>query len=59
MSIKGNEAADKAAKEEVDNTYKVVKSDTSKWVKRKRWQVRQDGWKSSGNPHGDSKTKHP
>jgi hypothetical protein len=30
MSIKGNEAADKTAKEEVDNTYKVVKSDWSK-----------------------------
>jgi hypothetical protein len=54
VGIKGNEKADKAAKEalnqEVDNTCKVVKSDWSKWVKRKSWQVRQDEWKSSGNP---------
>jgi ribonuclease HI len=39
MGIKGNETVDKAAKEtvnqEVDNTYKVVKSDRSKSVKRK------------------------
>jgi hypothetical protein len=39
MDIKGNETVDKAAKEtvnqEVDNTYKVVKSDWSKSVKRK------------------------
>jgi ribonuclease HI len=39
VSIKGNETADKAAKEalnqEVDDTYKMVKSDWSKWVKRK------------------------
>jgi hypothetical protein len=45
---KGNETADKAAKEalnqEMDNTYKVLKSDWNKWVKR------QDEWKSSGNP---------
>jgi hypothetical protein len=44
VSINGNETADKAAKEalnqEVDNTYKMVKSDWSKWVKRKSWQVR-------------------
>jgi ribonuclease HI len=39
VGIKGNETVDKAAKEalnlKVDNTYKVVKSDWSKWVKRK------------------------
>jgi hypothetical protein len=54
LFIEGNETADKAAKEalnqEVGNTYKMVKSDWSKWVKRKSWQVRQDEWKSSGNP---------
>jgi hypothetical protein len=53
VGIKGNEMADKAAKktlnQEVDNTYKVVKSDWSKWMQRKSWQVRQDEWKSSGN----------
>jgi hypothetical protein len=32
--------------QEVDNTYKVKKSD---WVKRESWQVRQDEWKFSGN----------
>jgi hypothetical protein len=46
-----NETAGKAAKEaldqEVDNTYKVVKSYWSKWVKQEFWQVRQDEWKSS------------
>jgi hypothetical protein len=47
VGIKGNETVDKAAQkkalnQEVDNTYKVVKSDWSKWVKRKSWQVRQD-----------------
>jgi hypothetical protein len=54
VGIKGNETADKAAKEalnqEVDKTYKGVKSDWSKWVKRKGWQVRQNEWNSSGNP---------
>jgi hypothetical protein len=53
VGIKVNEKADKATKEalnqEMDNTYKVVKSDWSKWVKRKNWQVRQDEWKSSVN----------
>jgi hypothetical protein len=53
VGIKENEAADKAAKEvlnqNVDNTYKVVKSDWIKWVKRKSWPVRQNEWKSSGN----------
>jgi hypothetical protein len=51
MGIKGNETADKTAREalKVDNTYKVVKLDLSKWVKRKSWQIRQDEWK----PHGD------
>jgi hypothetical protein len=53
VEIKGNETADKVAKEalnqEMDNTYKVVKSDWSKWVKRKSWQVRQDEWKASEN----------
>jgi hypothetical protein len=56
VGIKGNETVDKAAKEalnlKVDNTYKVVKSDWSKWVKRKSWQVRQDEWKLR-KPHGD------
>jgi hypothetical protein len=47
VGIKVNE---KALNQEVDNTYKVVKSDWSKWVKRKSWQVRQDEWKSSGTP---------
>jgi ribonuclease HI len=54
VSIKGNETADQAVKQalnqEVDNTYKVVKSDWSKWVKGKSWQ---DEWKSSGNLMGD------
>jgi ribonuclease HI len=53
VGIKGNETADKEAKEalnqEVDNTYKVVKSDWSKWVKRKSWQVR-----TNGNPQETS-----
>jgi hypothetical protein len=53
VGIKGNETADKATQEEpnqeVDNAYKVVKSDWSKWVKRESWQVKQDEWKSSGN----------
>jgi ribonuclease HI len=51
VGIKGNETADKTAREalKVDNTYKVVKLDLSKWVKRKSWQIRQDEWK----PHGD------
>jgi hypothetical protein len=53
VGIKGNETADKAVKEtlnqEVDNTYKVVKSHWSKNVKRKSWQVRPDEWKSSEN----------
>jgi ribonuclease HI len=39
VGIKGNVTADKTAKEalnqEVENTCKVVKSDWSKWVKRK------------------------
>jgi hypothetical protein len=43
VGIKGNESADKAAKEElnqkVDDTYTEVESDWSKWVKRKSWQV--------------------
>jgi hypothetical protein len=38
VGIKGNATADKAAKralnQEVDNTYKVVKSEWTKWV---RW----------------------
>jgi hypothetical protein len=54
VGIKGNETADKAEKDalnqEMDNTYKVVMSDWDKWVKRKSWQVKQDEWKSSGNP---------
>jgi hypothetical protein len=54
VGTKENKTADKAAKEalnqEMDNTYKVVMSDWSKWVKRKSWQVMQDEWKSSGNP---------
>jgi hypothetical protein len=53
VSIKGNKTVEKAAKEalnqEVDNTYKVVKSDWSIWVKRKNWQVRQDEWKLHGD----------
>jgi hypothetical protein len=53
VDIKGNETAYKAEKEalnqEVDSTYKVVKSDWSKWVKQKSWQVRQYEWKTSGN----------
>jgi hypothetical protein len=39
VGIKGNETVDKAEKEtlnqEVENTCKVVKSDWSKWAKRK------------------------
>jgi hypothetical protein len=46
VGIKGNETLN----QEVDNTYKVVKSHWSKYVKRKSWQVRPDEWKSSGNP---------
>jgi ribonuclease HI len=52
VGIKRNETTGKAAKEvlnqEVHNTYKLMKSDWSKWMKRKSWQVRQDEWKSSG-----------
>jgi hypothetical protein len=48
VGIKGNETTDKVAEEalnqEVDDTYKVVKSDWNKWIKRKSWQVR------NGNP---------
>jgi hypothetical protein len=46
VGIKGNETAEKAAKKALnqvlDNTHTVVKSDWSKWVKRKSWKVRQD-----------------
>jgi multidrug efflux pump subunit AcrB len=51
VGIKGNETADKATKETLnqDNTYRVVKSQWSKWAKRNSWQVSQDEWKSSGN----------
>jgi hypothetical protein len=38
VAIKGNEtAAKEALNQDVDNTYKVVKLDWSKWVKRKSW----------------------
>jgi hypothetical protein len=47
VGIKGNETVNKAAKEALNR--ELVKSDWSKWVKRKSWQVRQDEWKSSGN----------
>jgi hypothetical protein len=51
VGIKGNETADKTAKEALNqyvdkNTYKVVKSDWSKWMKWQSWQVKQDEWKS-------------
>jgi hypothetical protein len=42
----GITAAKETLNQELDNTYKVVKSGLSKWVKRKSWQVRQDEWKS-------------
>jgi hypothetical protein len=44
VGIQRNEAADKAAKEVLNQD---VKSDWIKWVKRKICQVRQDEWKSS------------
>jgi hypothetical protein len=55
--IKGNETPDKAAKEalneEVENTYKVVKSNWSIWAKRKSWQVRPGRMETLRKPHGD------
>jgi ribonuclease HI len=46
VGIKGNETVDKAQKEtlnqEVEYTCKVVKSDWSKWAKRKSRQVMHD-----------------
>jgi hypothetical protein len=47
VGIKGNQTVVKAAKEALNQ--EVLKSDWSKWVKRKSWQVRQDEWKSPGN----------
>jgi hypothetical protein len=56
VGIKENETVEKAAKkslnQEVDDNYKAVNSDWTKWVKRKSWQIRQDEWKSSGNLMG-------
>jgi hydroxymethylpyrimidine/phosphomethylpyrimidine kinase len=60
VSIKGNETADKAAKEalnqEVVNTYNVVKSD---WSEAEKLSSKAGRMEILRKPHGDGKTKHP
>jgi hypothetical protein len=51
--IKGNEEADKAAKEslelEVETSHKVVKTDCSGWTRKKMFENRQRAWLESGS----------